>query len=135
MNNVSLVGRLTEDPELLTTNKGASYCRFTIAVRRQVKRSEGVQDTDYIDCIAWRKTAETLYQYFYEGYLIGISGKVVSSSYEKDGKTYKRQEILASEIFILEKKTQEVEKAPETPSEPETEETVNDNISLPFEIN
>lgn len=133
MNNVSLIGRISNDFELKTTQSGAAYCKYTLAVKRQVKKSEGVQDTDFIDCIAWRKSAETLCKYFKKGNLVGISGKVISSSYEKDGQKIKRQEILTNEIYFLEKKTQEPVKAPSAPG---TEETAEDDLGLlPFEIN
>ena len=118
MNNVSLIGRLVQDPELKQTSKGANYCRFTIAVKRQVKKSEGVQDTDFIECIAWRKTADLLYQYFFKGSLLGLYGKVITSEYEKDGQKHKRQEILANEIYILDKKDKKPEQRVESPSAP-----------------
>ena len=135
MNNVSLIGRLTKDPELKTTSKGAKYCKFTVAVRRQVKKAEGVQDTDFIDCVAWNKNADILNTYFRQGSLLGIFGKVISSSYEKDGQKIKRQEILATELYIIEKRAQEPVKAPESPISPGqmTIEEAGDNY-LPFEI-
>lgn len=87
MNNVVLVGRLTRDPELRTTQTGKSVCNFGIAVDRRVKRddTQGQQTADFFNVVAWKKQAEIIKQYFTKGKPIAIAGRLQSRSYEKDG--------------------------------------------------
>ena len=106
MNTVDLVGRLTKDPELKYTASGVAMARFTIAVNRQFKK-EGQQDADFINCVAWRKTAENLANFQKKGNLIGIIGSIQSGSYEgKDGKRVYTIEVLAENIQFYDKKEQ-----------------------------
>ena len=72
MNNVVLMGRLTADPELRTTNSGLNYCRFTVAVDRYSKGED--KKTDFINCVAWRQTAEFVERYFSKGKMIAVQG-------------------------------------------------------------
>ena len=78
MNNVSLVGRLTRDPEIKTTNSGSSYARFSIAVDRRGKDA----GTDFINIVAFGKTSEFIERYFRKGQRIGINGRIQTGSYE-----------------------------------------------------
>lgn len=81
MNKVILMGRLTHDPELRTTQSGISSCRFTIAVNRKFKNQNGEYDADFISCVAWRQTAEFISRYFSKGSMICISGSLRTGSY------------------------------------------------------
>ena len=83
MNKVVLVGRLTRDPELrFAAGSGTAVSRFTVAVNRQFKRDE----TDFINCVAFGKTAETISQYFTKGKQIAVSGSIRTCSYDaQDG--------------------------------------------------
>ena len=83
MNKVILLGRLTKDPELrFTPGDGKAVSRFTIAVKRQFKRDEA----DFISCVAWGKTAETISQYMTKGRQIAVTGSIRTDSYEaQDG--------------------------------------------------
>ena len=83
MNKVVLLGRLTKDPELrFAAGSGTAVSRFTVAVNRQFKRDE----TDFINCVAFGKTAETISQYFTKGRQIAISGSIRTGSYDaQDG--------------------------------------------------
>ncbi len=83
MNKVVLVGRLTKDPELrFAAGSGAAVCRFTVAVNRQFKKDE----TDFINCVAFGKTAETIAQYLTKGREIAVSGSIRTGSYDaQDG--------------------------------------------------
>ena len=84
MNSVILMGRLTADPELRTTNNGLNYCRFTVAVDRYSKGEE--KKTDFISCVAWRQTAEFIERYFSKGKMIAVQGSILTGSYtNKDG--------------------------------------------------
>lgn len=82
MNKVILIGRLTKDPDLrFASGSGKAVTRFTIAVNRPMKRDEA----DFINCIAFSKTGETITQYLTKGKQIAIVGKIRTGSYEKDG--------------------------------------------------
>lgn len=84
MNSVILMGRLTADPELKTTNNGLNYCRFTVAVDRYTKGED--KKTDFINCMAWRQTAEFISRYFTKGKMIAVQGSIQTGSFtNKDG--------------------------------------------------
>ena len=103
MNNVSLVGRLTKDPELKTTQSGLSVCRFTVAVDRPYSKDQA----DFINCITWRKTAEFITSYFSKGQRIALTGSIQTGSYtDKDGKTVYTTDINVSNVEFCESKKQ-----------------------------
>lgn len=78
-NRVILMGRLTKDPELKTTQSGISLCRFSIAVDRYSKGDD--KKCDFIDCIAWRQTAEFVCKYFSKGRMIHVEGDIQNNNY------------------------------------------------------
>ena len=87
MNNVTLIGRLTKDPELKTTQSGISFCCFTVAVDRAYGKDKEKQ-TDFISCTAWRGTADFIGKYFGKGQRIALTGSIQTGSYtDKDGRT------------------------------------------------
>lgn len=99
MNKVVLIGRLTKDPELrFAAGSGTAVSRFTVAVNRQFKRDE----TDFINCVAFGKTAETISQYFTKGRQIAVSGSIRTGSYDaQDGtKRYTTDVIVETFDFI-----------------------------------
>ena len=81
MNKVILVGRLTRDPELKTTPNGVSVCSFTIAVNRRFRNAQGEYEADFINCVAWRQSAELLGKYFSKGRMVGIVGSIQTRNY------------------------------------------------------
>lgn len=81
MNNVCLIGRLTRDPELRSSNSGMSICRFTLAVDRSRKQPGG-PTADFINCVAFGKTGETISQYVHKGNRFAITGHLQTGSYE-----------------------------------------------------
>lgn len=81
MNSIILIGRLTKDPELKYTNNGKANTRFTLAVQRNK------EETDFINCVTWEKTAENIAEYFKKGSQIAVQGAIRTGSYEKDGRT------------------------------------------------
>ena len=81
MNVVALMGRLTADPELRTTPSGISVCRFTLAVDRNYAKAGTERQTDFINCIAWRQTAEFVSRYFVKGQLAALDGSIQTGSY------------------------------------------------------
>lgn len=105
MNRVVLVGRLARDPELRYTPAGQAVASFTVAVNRPFKNQQGEQETDFINCVVWRKPAENLANYMKKGNLIGIEGRIQTRSYEgKDGKTVYVTEVVAENVQFLESK-------------------------------
>ena len=76
INNVVLVGRLTRDPELKFTPNGAAVATFTLAVNRNFTNQSGQREADFINCVIWRKPAETLANYAKKGTLLGVTGRI-----------------------------------------------------------
>ena len=103
INRVVLVGRLTKEPELITTPSRKCVCSFTIAVNRRTHQ-EGKPDTDFINCVAWNQEAESLEKYTKKGSLIGIEGRIQTRSYDdKNGKKVYITEVLVRNKTFLEK--------------------------------
>ena len=99
MNKVVLMGRLTRDPELrFAAGSGKGVCRFTVAINRQFKRDE----SDFINCVAFGKTGETISEHFAKGNRIALTGNIRTGSYEaQDGtKRYTTDVVVASFEFI-----------------------------------
>ena len=132
MNNVTLIGRLTADPEIKTTQSGISLTHFSIAVDRQYSKDKE-KETDFLDCTAWRGTAEFICKYFSKGMRIGLTGRIQTSTFtDRDGNKRKKWEILVNDCEFVERKqdsyVQSIEK-----SEPEQEYIeVPDSDDLPF---
>jgi|SRR5690625_1333436 len=105
LNRVVLVGRLTRDPELNYTGNGIAVANFNIACNRPFKNQQGEQEADFINCVIWRKAAESLANYQRKGNLIGVDGRVQTRSYEgQDGKMVYVTEIVAESVQFLESK-------------------------------
>lgn len=86
LNSAILMGRLTADPELRTTNSNISVCPFTVAVDRAYQKQGEEKQTDFINCVAWRHNAEFVTKYFTKGQMIAVEGSIQTRSYEdKDG--------------------------------------------------
>lgn len=103
LNRVVLVGRLTRDPELRYTPSGVAVANFTVAANRPFKNQQGEQEADFIRCVAWRHQAENLANYMRKGSLIGVDGRIQTSSFEgQDGKMVYMTEVLAESIQFLE---------------------------------
>ena len=103
-NLVVLTGRLTADPELKTTNTGISVTSFSIAVNRRYRAGEETQ-TDFINIVAWRQTAEFITKYFKKGNMIGIEGSIQTRKYtDKNGNNRTVFEVVASNAQFVESK-------------------------------
>ena len=103
INRTVLVGRLTKDPELRYTPNGIASCRFIIAVNRTFANQNGERDADFITCQAWRKQAENLANYQRKGALIGLEGRIQTSSYEgQNGQRVYTTDVVADSIQFLE---------------------------------
>ena len=94
LNIAVIMGRLTADPELKTTQNGISVCSFSVAVERNYE-TNGQRETDFINCVAWRQTAEFISRYFHKGSMIAINGSIQQRQYtDKDGNKRNAFEIL-----------------------------------------
>ena len=102
INNVTIVGRLTRNPELNKTQTGTSVTNFTLAANRRFGNTE---QADFINCVAWKHSAEFLYKYMRKGNLIGVVGRIQSRTYDDDtGRTIYVQEVVAEQVQALESK-------------------------------
>lgn len=108
MNSVNLVGRLTRDPELRYTPSGAAVVRFTLAVDRRLskeKRAEAEANrqptADFVSCTAWNKTAELIANYLQKGRRIGVTGRIQTGSYERDGQTIYTTDVIVENMEFL----------------------------------
>ncbi len=105
LNVVVLTGRLTADPELRHTPNDIAVTSFTVAVNRKFARPGEERQTDFIDIVAWRNTAEFICKYFKKGQLIAIEGSIQTRSYQdKDGNKRKAFEIVAKDAQFAESK-------------------------------
>ena len=102
INSVTLVGRLTKDIELRKTSSNTSVCNFTVAVdRRFQSQQDGAQSADFINCIAWRQSADYLSQYATKGTIVGVEGRIQTRSYDgQNGKVYVT-EVVADSVQII----------------------------------
>lgn len=102
MNKAILIGNLTKDPELSTTNSGISVCRFTLAVSRRFIGSSGERETDFLNIIAWRSQAENCSKYLRKGSKCAVVGSIQTRSYDaQDGSKRYITEITADEVEFL----------------------------------
>lgn len=141
MNKVELVGRLTRDPEVrYTTGESANaIARFSVAVNRRFKNAEGNYDADFINCVAFGKTAEFVEKYFTKGMAIGLTGRIQTGSYtNKDGQKVYTTDVVVEETEFVEGKggNATTNNTPSTPTTPSSDGFMNipDGIDeeLPF---
>ena len=105
INNVCLVGRLTRPVDLRYTSNGTAFGSFSLAIDRNYKKESGEKETDYINCVIWRKPAVNLSNFTKKGSLIGIEGRLQSRNYEnKEGQKVYVTEVLVENFSLLESK-------------------------------
>ncbi len=105
MNSVCLMGRLTADIELKTTQSGVSVASFSVAVDRAFRAKDQERQTDFINCVAWRQTAEFISRYFRKGQRIALQGSLQSRSYTaNDGSKRTVYEVVVDNAFFCESK-------------------------------
>lgn len=110
MNKVILIGNLTRDPELTTTNNGIAVCKFGIAVNRNFKNSEGEVDVDFFNIVVWRAQAENANKFLKKGSKVGIVGSIQNRSYEDENGNKKYfTDIVAENVEFLTPKNSEIE--------------------------
>lgn len=107
INSVVLVGRLTKDIELRKTQSGLSVASFTVACDRrlsQEQKNNGEQSADFINCVAWRGSADFLGKYARKGDTVGVEGRLQTRSYDRDGQRVYVTEVLANSVNLLHSK-------------------------------
>ena len=107
LNCAVIMGRLVADPELRTTGSGISVTSFTVAVDRSYQKAGTERQTDFIDVVAWRQTAEFVSRYFHKGSMIAVQGSIQARSYEdKQGIKRKAVEIVADNVSFCGSKSE-----------------------------
>ena len=109
LNQVVFVGRLTKDPEIITSESGKKRTRIIVAVNRGFKNMDGVYETDFIPCILWNAVAENTCEYCHKGDIIGVKGRIQTSSVENEDGYKNYVEIIAEKITFLSSKKQEAD--------------------------
>lgn len=105
INNVTLVGRLTRDPELRYTPSNIAITTFNLAVNRNFKGANGEHEADFINCMIWRKQAELFAEWYKKGNLVGITGRIQTRSYDnQQGQRVYVTEVVAETFQSLEKR-------------------------------
>ena len=105
INKVILVGRITRDPELRKTTTGISTVSFTLACNRRFTSSQGGQDADFINCVAWRQSADFMANYVKKGALLGVEGRIQTRNYkDQSDRTVYVTEVVCDSVQILESK-------------------------------
>ena len=106
LNHITIMGRLTKDVELRRTPNGVAVASFTLAVDRDFKEKGGEKETDFIECVAWRNTAEFVDKYFSKGRVAVVSGRLqIRSWQDKDGNKRKTAEVVAEDVYFGDSKT------------------------------
>jgi len=109
INSIILVGRLTKDCELKYTTNETPVATFSIAVNRDYKNDKGEYEADFINCKVFGSIAETVSKYSKKGDLLGLSGRIQTGSYEKDGHKVYITEVICKKITFLQQKKEENE--------------------------
>ena len=109
LNHITIMGRLTRDPELRRTGSGIAVASFTLAVDRDFSPKDGGErETDFIDCVAWRQTGEFVSKYFTKGRMAVVSGRLQIRSWtDKDGNKRRTAEVVADNVYFGDSKKDE----------------------------
>lgn len=140
LNMVGLMGRLTYEPEIKVTTSGVSVLRFQIACDRTYQKAGEERKADFIDCVAWRQTAEFIGKYFHKGSMIAIEGTIQTDNYiDKNGNNRKQVEVVANNVSFCGSKADNNDNAQGAPAQEyasadnsDFEEIVEDDDDLPF---
>lgn len=105
LNKILLMGRLTRDPELRRTQSGTAVASFALAVDRDFKPKDGEKETDFIDIVAWRNTAEFINKYFSKGRMAVVEGRLQIRDWnDKDGNKRRSAEVIADNVYFADSK-------------------------------
>ena len=110
LNKIIVMCRLVRDPELRRTNSGTAVASFTIACDRDFKSDGGEREADFIECVAWRNTAEFVSKYFTKGRMAVVSGRLQTRNWtSKEGNKRKATEIVAESVYFGDSKREELQ--------------------------
>lgn len=138
MNNSILIGRLTKEADLRFTSNGTATASFTLAVERAFKNASGEKETDFINCVVWRKQAEALANYTSKGSKLAVRGRIQTRSYDNnEGKRVYVTEVVVEEFTFLDskkdnQKSSEPTKMDSDPFKKSSNTIPIDDDSLPF---
>lgn len=134
MNKLTIIGNLTRDPELRTTQSGVSVCTFSVAVNRRQNRQNGQQEADFFRVSAWRELGENCAKWLIKGKKVCVIGPVSVSTYTgQDGKTYSNMEVTAQDVEFLSPAGQtEPEPAPKVDQQSGMQQVAMGDDELPF---
>ena len=120
LNHIVIMGRLTRDPELRRTGSGVAVASFSVAVDRDRAPEGQEKETDFIDCVAWRNTAEFVEKYFKKGRMIVVSGRLQIRGWtDKDGNKRRSAEIVADSVYFGDSKKDEDQPQNQPQSQPQ----------------
>ena len=110
LNKIIVMGRMVRNPELRRTNSGTAVASFTIACDRDFKSDGGEREADFIECVAWRNTAEFVSKYFTKGRMAVVSGRLQTRNWtDKEGNKRKATEIVAESVYFGDSKREELQ--------------------------
>ena len=109
LNQVVLVGRLTSNPEIVTTENGKKTTTINIAVQRPFKNMDGLYETDFIRCVLWNGVAASTCEYCHSGDIVGVKGRLQTRNYEKDEEKKYITEVIADKVTFLSSNTKHEE--------------------------
>ena len=133
LNKIILMGRLTRDPELRHTGNGTAVASFSIAVDRDFKSQSGEKETDFIDIVAWRSTAEFVSKYFSKGRMAVVEGRLQIRDWtDRDGGKHRSAEVVADNIYFGDSKRPVSDSDTPAPSGEFTEVPDEEKGELPF---
>lgn len=116
LNRVTVMGRLTRDPELRRTQSGTAVASFSLAVERNFKTQSGEREADFFDVITWRNTAEFVSKYFTKGRMAVVEGRLQARNYtDKNGNNRKAVEIVADNVYFGDSKKGDADAPEESP--------------------
>lgn len=130
MNKAILIGRLTKEPELKSTQNGLSVCSFSLAVERRFKNANGEREADFINCVAWRQTAEFIAKYFQKGQRIAVVGSIQVRSWDDGTNKRYATEVVVDEAYFADGK----QNATQGSTQRIVEEYQEDDTALPFDL-
>ena len=136
LNHIVIMGRLTRDPELRNTQSNLSVASFTVAVDRDYQKDKQNKETDFIDCVAWRSTADFVSKYFHKGSMAVVSGRLQLRDWtDKNGNKRRSAEVIVDNIYFGESKRSAESNAgtPPVSAEPQEFKELDDSDGeLPF---
>lgn len=134
LNHITIMGRLTRDPELRHTQSNTPVATFTLAVDRDYQSGGSEKQTDFIDCVAWRHTGEFVSKHFHKGKMAVVSGRLQSRKWQdRDGNNRINWEVIADNVYFADSnKKADSPAAQEQPDSGQTFNELDDDGDLPF---